>query len=87
MPQRLRRTREEITYNVLMVLKVTPRSQISRIMQKVRLNYYQAKNYLYSLASKEYIAEKNGVYVLLDRGRRFITRYEALKGINKTSFK
>jgi len=83
MPRRSRRTREEIVYDVLMVLKVTRWSPISNIMQRARLNYYQAKNYLTDLMDKGYITEENGVYVLLDQGRRFITQYEALKAINK----
>jgi len=83
MPRRSRRTREEITYEILKILKSINGSTISHIMQKARLNYYQAKNYLASLAGKGYIMEKNGFYVLLNMGREFISRYEALKLINK----
>lgn len=84
MPPRSRRTREEIIYEILRVLKVTHGSLISHVMQKAQLNYYQAKNYLNELTRKGYIAGKNGVYTLLDQGREFITRYEALKTLNKT---
>jgi len=84
MPRGSRRTREEIIYEILKVLNVTHKAHISRIMQKARLNYYQAKNYLINLTKKEYITGKNGFYVLLDQGREFINRYEALKSINKT---
>jgi len=83
MPRRSRRTREEITYEILKILKAVDKSPISHIMQKARLNYYQAKNYLASLTSKGYIVEKNGFYILIDMGREFINRYEALKLINK----
>lgn len=79
MPQRPRRTREEITYEILKMLSATHGSRISHIMQKTRLNYYQAKNYLTKLLEKKYVIVKNGLYVLLDRGKQFITRYEALK--------
>lgn len=84
MPQRSRRTREEIVYEILRILNVTHGSRISHVMQKARLNYYQAKNYLNELTKKEYVAVKNGLYILLDQGRKFIIRYEALKTINKT---
>jgi len=52
-------------------------------MQKTRLNYYQAKNYLSKLMEKRYVKEENGVYTLLDRGKQFISRYEALKVVNR----
>jgi len=82
--RRSRRTREEIVYEILRVLKVTHGAHISYVMQKARLNYYQAKNYLNELTMKEYIAVKNGLYICLEQGREFITRYEALKILNKT---
>lgn len=84
MPQRPRRTREEITYEILTALSVTRGSRITHIMQKTRLNYYQAKDYLTKLKENKYIARNDGVYVLLAKGREFIKRYEALKTINKT---
>jgi predicted transcriptional regulator len=59
------------------------KASISHIMQKARLNYYQAKNYLTNLTKKGYIKEESSIYVLLDLGREFIDRYEALKSINK----
>jgi len=83
MHQRSRRTREEITYEILLTLSLTHGCRVSHIMQKTRLNYYQAKNYLSKLIEKKYIIEKNGVHVLLDRGKHFIARYEALKVVNK----
>lgn len=58
-------------------------SRLSNVMQKARLNYYQAKNYLNELTRKGYVTEKNGLCILLDKGREFITCYEALKIINK----
>lgn len=67
-----------------MILKVTHGATISRIIQKARLNYYQAKNYLNELSRKGYVAGKNDLYILLDQGKEFINRYEALKTINKT---
>jgi len=82
MPQRPRRTREEIIYEILLSLKITRGARITHIMQKTRLNYYQAKNYLTTLEKREYVKEKNGTYIVLAQGREFITRYEALKSLN-----
>lgn len=84
MPRRSRRTREEIKYEILRILKVENGSSISYIMLKVRLNYYQAKTYLSELTRKEFVTERNSLYTLLDKGKEFINRYEALKTINKT---
>lgn len=71
-------------YEILSILNVTHGSLISHVMQKARLNYYQAKNYLNELTRKEYVAVKNDFYILLEQGREFIARYEALRTINKT---
>jgi len=83
MSQRPRRTREEIIYEILLTLSVKQGSRITHIMQKTRLNYYQAKSYLKILTERGHIAEKNGIYILLNRGKQFITHYEALKTVNK----
>ena len=67
----MRRSREDIIVGILDAIdhKI---NRLSSIMRNVNLNIISAKKYLDYLTEKRMIEEKDGEYMLTDKGRRVL---------------
>jgi predicted transcriptional regulator len=67
----MRRSREDIIVGILDAIdhKI---SRISSIMRNVNLNVISAKKYLDYLMKNKLVEEKDGEYILTDKGRRVL---------------
>jgi len=67
----MRRSREDIIVGILDA--IDPKiNRLSSIMRNVNLNIISAKKYLDYLTEKRMIEEKDGEYMLTDKGRRVL---------------
>jgi predicted transcriptional regulator len=48
-------------------------------MFKARLSYCQLRTYLEELQNKGLLANKNGVWIVTEKGREYVTTYEMIK--------
>jgi predicted transcriptional regulator len=58
----------------------TPKDK-GRIMSRLGLNDVQAESYLVILKAQSLLAQKNGKYVITDRGQGYLSSYERTRKI------